>query len=595
MPTRMQILWLALLFIFNVSLSGAAPSAALGYTPKYPDNFDHFDYADPNARQGGKIVLSAFGTYETLNPFLLKSISADGLGLLMFESLLEKSLDEPFSAYGLLAEDIQLADDKLSVTFKIRKEARFNDGSLLTAKDVKFSFDTLTGDLAHPQFKIYYADVKQAVVVDPYTIRFDFKRVNPELYLVIGEMPVFSKNWLQGKPFDKTLIQKPITSGPYLIESWQAGKYINYIKNPDYWGKNLNVRKGIFNFKRIQYKYFKDLTVALEAFKAGEFDFILENHSKRWARDYVGPKFEQKKIIKETLKHHNNAGIQGFIINTRKSIFKDVRTREALGLAFDFEWSNKNLFYNQYVRCNSYFSNSEMAAKGIPYGLERSYLFKYKGSIPESVFSEVKQPPTTRKPNSLRKNLRQAMRLLKQAGWKMDHGVLVNAQGERLKFDILLAQKGFERIMAPYVKNLRRLGIDVNYRTIDTSLYQRKVENFDFDMVVMRYGQSQSPGNELKNYFSSQAANKKGSLNLAGIQNPAIDGLIDDVIYSRNREHLVAAARALDRVLLAGFYMVPNWYINVHRIAYKNKFARPEKLPLYYEATSYVLKTWWQK
>ena len=595
--SRLCFVAIALLYSFNTL---AVPSMALGYTPKYKSNFSHFNYVNPNAPKNGTINLSAFGTYETLNPFLLKSISADGLGLLMFESLMEKSLDEPFSAYGLLAKDIQLAKDKLSVTFTINEKARFNDGSEVTATDVKFSFDTLTSDQAHPQFKIYYGDIKNAVVLDKYRVKFNFVKTNPELHLVIGDMPVFSKAWLHGKAFDKTLLDKPITSGPYIIDSFQPGKLINYKKNPNYWAKDLNTRKGMFNFERINYKYFKDLTVALEAFKAGDFDFILENHSKRWARDYNGSKFKNGTFIKQTLKHSNNAGIQGFIFNTRKAKFSNPKTRQAIAMAFDFEWSNKNLFYGQYTRCNSYFSNSEMAAKDAPTGLELQLLSKHiankgKGSTLEAVFKEVVQPPKTTRPNSLRKNLRQATKLLKQAGWKIKNGKLQNNKGESLDFTFLLAQKGFERIIAPFVSNLKKLGITASYRTIDTSLYQRKVETYDFDMVVMRYGQSQSPGNELKNYFSSQAAAKEGSLNLAGISSPVVDSLIDEIIYSKDRLHLVTASRALDRVLLAGHYLIPNWYINVHRVAYKNNLEHPKTLPLYYEATPYMLKTWWLK
>jgi len=592
--TKNIFTYLLLFSLFSAN-SFAAPSMALGYSPKYKDDFTHFDYVNADAPQGGTLTLSSFGTYETLNPFLLKSISADGLGTLMFETLLEKSLDEPFSAYGLLAEDIALAEDQLSVTFTLRKEARFNDGSEVTAKDIKFSFDTIISDQAHPQFKLYFSGIKQAVILSKYKIKFEFRKVNPELHLVIGEMSIFSEKWLNNKAFNKTLLDKPITSGPFLIESFQPGKTISYIKNPNYWGKDLNVRKGMFNFERIKYKYFKDLTVALEGFKAGSFDFILENNSKRWARDYVGPNFSNGKIKKESLKHSNNAGMQGFIINSRKEKFKNPLTREALALAFDFEWSNKNLFYNQYTRCDSFFSNSEMAAKGKPTGLELSYLEKYKGSTPEGVFSEPPIPASTLRPNSLRKNLRKATQLLKKAGWKIKNGFLVNAKGAPLKFDVLLAQKGFERILAPFVGNLKKLGIQANYRTIDTSLYQKKIEAYDFDMVVMSYGQSQSPGNELKNYFSSDAAKKNGSLNLAGVSDKVVDSLIDDIIYAGDREHLVAASKALDRVLLAGHYLIPNWYINKHRVAYKNTLARPETLPLYFSVTSYMLKTWWLK
>ncbi len=447
---------------------------------------------------------------------MLKGISAEGLGTLVFESLLEKSLDEPFSEYGLLADDFWQAKDGLSVTFHINPKARFSNGKPVTAKDVKFSFDTLMSDKAHPQYRFYYADVKSATVVNRLTVRFDFRKKNRELHLIVGDIPVFSRDWLQGKPFDKTSRLIPIASGPYTVADYQVGKIIRYKRNPNYWAKDLPVRKGMYNFDTVTYKYYKDTTVALEAFKAGEFDFFFENYSKRWARDHVGPKYDSGEIIKTELSNSNDAGMQGFAMNTRRDKFKDVRVRKALALAFDFAWSNKHLFYNQYVRNNSYFSNTELAATGLPKGKELALLNQYRKQLPASVFDTIWHAPNTDKPGSLRENLKKARDLLAEAGWTVQDGVLKNAKGEPFILNVLLVQKGFERIFGPYARNLKRLGIQTNYRTVDATLYQRRVDNFDFDMVVASFPESMSPGNELRNMFSSESADKNGSSNLAG-------------------------------------------------------------------------------
>jgi len=584
----------ALLLTLLPGFVAAQPSMGLGYTPKYAVGFDHFDYSNAVAPKGGDLVLAGFGTFETLNPYLLKGLSAEGLGGLVFETLMEKSLDEPFSMYGLLAEDIDLAADGLSVQFHLNPMARFSDGSSVTAEDVKFSFDTLKSEQAHPQFRLYWGDVTEAVVLDERTIRFDFARKNPELHLTLGELPVFSRAWAGDKTFDKVVQSKPIASGPYQVAKFETGKYIRYQKNPNYWAKDLNVRKGFYNFDSVTFKYYKDMTVALEAFKAGEFDFQLENHSKRWARDYQGSKFKQGVINKETVSHSNNAGMQGFVFNLRRERFQDRGVRRAITLAFDFAWSNKNLFYGQYVRCDSYFSNTELAAdKGKPMGDELALLEPFRDRLPAEVFAEKSQPPVSDNSRQLRKNLRQAKKLLTEAGWKIKQGRLVNAKGQVFEFEFLLAQKGFERILAPFARNLKKLGIKMNYRTVDTSLYQRRADTFDYDMMVVSYGQSQSPGNELKNMFHSNSANQNGSRNYMGLKDPVVDELLDKIIYAKNRAELKVAAQALDRVLMYGDYLLPNWYIDQHRIAYWNKFAYPKTLPLYFSATDWMLKTWW--
>jgi len=571
----------------------AVPAMGMGYEPKYQPGFEHFEYVSPKAERGGELVLSGLGTFDSLNPFLLKGISADGLGLLVFETLLEKSLDEPFSMYGLIAEDFVLADDGLSVIFYINPKARFSNGSPIKAEDVKFSFDTLMSKAAHPQFRIYYQDVDSVTVLDDLSVRFNFKRKNRELHMIIGDIAIFSKDWLSGRDFSETDDVLPISSGPYVVDTYERGKYIRYKRNPDYWADGLPVRKGMYNFDRVTYKYYKDSTIALEAFKAGEFDFFFENYSKRWARSHEGPKYKSGEILKKELKHSNNAGMQGFAINTRRERFKDVRVRRALSLAYDFAWANDHLFYNQYVRCDSYFSNSELAAMGLPEGDELVLLNEYRDQLPDEIFTREWLPPSTDKKGELRDNLKQARDLLNEAGWSIRDGVLKSKQGENFTIDVLLVQKGFDRILAPYARNLKKLGIEMDYRTVDSSLYKRRIDNYNFDMVVTSFSASMSPGNELKNRFHSLSADSKGSANLPGISDPVIDALIERVVNAEDRAQLLVASRALDRVLLFGEYLVPNWYIDKHRIAYRDIFSYPETLPLYYDPITLLIKSWW--
>ncbi|MDH5387709.1 MAG: extracellular solute-binding protein [Gammaproteobacteria bacterium] len=580
--------------VFTVEAS-AVPAMGMGYAPKYPPEFKNFDYVNPQAKHGGELVLSGLGAFDSLNPFLLKGIPADGLNLLVFETLLEKSLDEPFSMYGMIADDFFLAEDGLSVTFHINPKARFSNGTSINAEDVKFSFDVLMSQAAHPQFRIYYQDVDSVIVLDDLTVRFNFKRQNRELHMILGDISVFSKDWLQGQEFSETDDIKPISSGPYVVDKYERGKYIKYKRNPDYWAVDLPVRKGMYNFDTIKYTYYKDSSIALEAFKAGEFDFFFENYSKRWARSHDGPKYQSGEILKTELKHSNNAGMQGFAINTRRDHFKDVRVRRALSLAYDFSWANNHLFYNQYVRCDSYFSNSELAATGLPEDDELALLNEFRDQLPETVFTRAWSPPATDKKGALRENLKQARDLLEKAGWFVKDGVLKNSEGESFTVDVLLAQKGFDRILAPYARNLKKLGIEMNYRTVDRSLYKRRVDTYDFDMVVTSYSSSMSPGNELKNRFHSQSVSTKGSDNLPGINNPVVDALIERVVNAENRQQLLIASRALDRVLLSGEYLVPNWYIDKHRIAYRKAFDYPKKLPLYYDPITLLIKTWWKK
>ena len=585
----------AALLLLSLAPLHAAPALALGYDPAYPPDFKHFNYVNPDAPKGGRLGLSAFGSFDSLNPFLLKGLPAAGLGGLVFETLLEKSWDEPFSMYGLLAEDVTLAADGLSVSFRLRPEARFADGSKVTADDVVFSFNALRSAKAHPQYRVYWADVERVERVDERTARFVFKKANPELHLILGEMPVLSQHWANGRPFDELARVKPVGSGPYILESYDWGKQIRYKRNPDYWAKDLPVRRGMYNFDEVSFKYYKDRTVSLEAFKAGEFDFFYENHSKRWARDHEGVNYANGNIIKTTIAHRNNAGMQGIVFNTRRPLLQDRRVRQALSLVLDFEWSNRNLFYGQYTRCDSYFSNSELAARGLPSQAELKLLEPFRDQLPPEVFTQAYRPPRALTAAGFRANLIEAKNLLHDAGWVVKNGVLTHADGEVFTFEILLGQKGFERIMAPYVYNLSKLGIQANYRTIDAALYQRRVDTFDFDAVIEVFGASQSPGNELFNMFHSSSARQEGSGNAMGVSSPVVDALVEKIVYAQNRQDLISATHALDRVLLWGYYLVPNWYIANHRIAYWDFFGYPKTLPLYFEAEPWVLKTWWRK
>lgn len=573
----------------------ASPSAALGYEPKYPPNFRHYHYVNPDAPRGGELTLSAFGNFDSFNPYLLKGIAAAGVAELVFEPLMDQSLDEPYSVYAHLAEDIALAADGLSVTFRLNPRARFSDGAPVTPQDVKYSFDTLKSNAAHPRYRFYWADIQRAEVLDAQRVRFHFTKRNPELYLIAAQMPVFSRAWAGGKPFNEVVNVRPIGSGPYIVESHEFGKRVSYVRNPHYWAKDQPTRRGMYNFDRIVFKYYKDETVRLEGFKAGEFEFILENNSKKWARDYNGPQFTSGRIQRTELKHENNAGMQGFVFNLRRPLFQDIRVRKAISLALDFDWSNRNLFYGQYTQCYSYFSNSELAATGLPGPEELRLLEPFRQQLPAAVFTRQWKPPSTSPPGSLRANLLEARALLNDAGWTLKDGTLTNAKGDRLEFEVMLAQKGFERIMAPFARNLAKLGVRVNYRTIDVALYQRRSDTFDFDMAVESFGQSQSPGNELIGLWHSSSADQEGSNNVMGLKNPVVDALIQKVIYAPDRRQLITATRALDRVLLHGEYLVPNWFIATHRVAFWDRFGIPEQKPRYYSADSWMLRTWWKK
>ena len=580
-----NVITLISILIFQLSYAYADQSISIGYTAKY-DSFDNFDYVNTNSKKGGDITISAFGTFDSLNPFLLKSLPPAQINNLMFDTLMTRSLDEPSSSYPLIAKSYNLGKDRLSVTYHIDENAKFTNNKSVTAYDVKYSYDLLISDAAHPQYRIYWSDIKSVVVINKSSIKFIFKRKNPELHMIIGDLPIFSRDWISVEEFPKNVKKNPITSGPYIIKDYSIGKYITYKRNDDYWATNKPTRKYMYNFDLVNIKYYKDMTVALEAFKAGEYEYILENHSKRWARDYKGPNFSNHKIIKTELIHFNNTGIQGFAFNTRKSIFKDINLRKAITNIFDFEWSNKNLFYNQYLRSSSYFSNSELSAD-INVSDEEYKLAKK--------LDKKNVLPVNTNPATYRDSLVSAKKLLDRSGYYIKNNQLYNKLDEPIIINFLLAQKGFERILAPFRNNLLRLGITLKYRTVDLSLYQQRLDNYDFDMTVVSYPQSQSPGSELMSMFSSESSNKNGAFNFPGIEDDDVDKLIKEVIYSSLRKDMITSAHLLDRLLWNQYFMVPNWYINTHRVAYYDKFYQPEILPLYFQATNYVLQTWSKK
>jgi microcin C transport system substrate-binding protein len=579
-------------------LSHAAHGVSIDGQLKYAKNFSRFEYTSPEAKIGGTLVLHDLGSFEKMNPFTLKGSAPRGLTPYVFETLAVPSLDEPFAEYGLIANDIALATDRKSVIFTLNPQAKFSDGSSVTPEDVQFSLNTLKSDQAHPFYQMYFRDIAAADILDTHRVRFRFSRPNRELHMIAAQLPVLCKHYYKQHPFNPTggnaAMDIPVGSGPYLVADVLPGKSITYRKNPEYWAKNLPVRKGMFNFETIVVKYFKDPVVSIEAFKAGEFDFMMVNIAKQWQRDLTGRRFESGELIKQAFPHHNNAGMQGFVFNTRRTLFADRLVRKALCLAFDFEWTNKTLFFSQYKRNNSFFSNSDFAAIGLPDADELQLLEPFRSQLPSEVFTLPLRSPSTTPPGSLRANMREAKELLRQAGWVVNDGVLVNEKGEPFRFDILLADTSFERVIAPYVANLKRLGIAVAYRTIDPALYAERIKKFDFDMVVTSYGQSQSPGNEQRDYWTTPAASREGSRNLAGISSPIVDTLVDAIIYATNQKQLTTACRALDRVLWYGYYLVPNWYLANHRLAYSSKLKHPSKLPLYY-STDQWLDTWWQQ
>ena len=547
---------------------------------KYPAGFTHFYYVNPNAPKGGTVRLNAVGTFDSFNSFIVKGNPATGLGFL-YDNLMYGSSDEAFSQYGQLAQSVETPKDRSWVAFTLRPEARWHDGKPVTVADVIWSFETLTTK-GTPFFRFYYGNVKEAVKTGPRTVRFNFKPgENRELPLILGQLTILPKHFWQSRDFTRTTLEPPLGSGPYKIASFEPGRSITYKRVKNWWGESLPVNKGQYNFDVIRYDYYRDNTIALQAFKKGEYDYRPENASKNWATAYDFKDIKTGLAVKEEIRHNRSTGMQAFVFNTRRDLFKDKRVRQALGYAFDFEWSNRNLFYGQYSRTRSYFDNSELAATGIPEGDELKLLEPYRGIIPDAVFSQEYNPPKADGSGNIRPNLRKAIKLLNDAGWVVKGRRRVNEKtGKALEFEVLLVSPLFERIVLPFAKNLEKLGVKLNVRTVDPSQYRRRLDTYDFDVIVGGAGQSLSPGNEQRSYWGSIAADLEGGRNFIGIKDPVIDELIEKVIAAPDRKSLVTSVRALDRVLQWGQWLIPHWHIKYDRVAYWNKFGRPKITPL---------------
>ncbi|MDC0360259.1 extracellular solute-binding protein [Alphaproteobacteria bacterium] len=554
---------------------------------KYGPDFKHFDYVNPDAPVGGTLRLATEGSFDSFNPFIPKGDAANPG---VFETLLTSSEDEAFTEYGLIAESLEYPEDRSWVIFHLRPEARWHDGKPITPEDVIFSLETLRKE-GQPFYRYYYGSVKTAEKVGERSVKFSFgDAANLELPLIIGQLAILPKHWWEGRDFAKTLLDPPLGSGPYKVGKFEPGRFMERVRVDDYWGKDLAVNRGKNNFERIRTDYYRDRIAIREAVKAGAVDFFAENQAKAWAVDWDTPAVREERLIKTLVEQRTPQGMQAFVLNTRRARFQDPRVRQAITLAFDFEWTNQNLFYGQYKRTDSFFANSELAATGAPAGEEFAILECLRKRLPRTVFWPPVKPPETDGTGWPRENLRQSFALLKEAGYEVRDLKLVNIEtGEPFRFEILLVSPAFERIVLPFKRNLARLGIDVRVRLVDQSQYINRLRQYDFDSVISGWGQSESPGNEQRDYWGSAAANRPGGRNLIGIATPEIDALIELLIEAPDRDSLVARTRALDRVLLAGHWVVPNWHIAAQRIVYWDIFGRPKNSP--YKGVS--IMTWW--
>ncbi|MGH7097456.1 MAG: extracellular solute-binding protein [Stellaceae bacterium] len=557
---------------------------------KYGPDFTHFDYASPDAPKGGTMRFSATGTFGTLNPFVISGVPAAAGINMIFDTLAVASEDEPESEYGLVAERMDLAPDHLSVLYTLRPGARFHDGSPMTPADVIWTFNTLR-QKGLPMYRSYYGDVSRVAQESAHGVRFYFKSAdNRELPVILGQMPVLSKAYWAGKDFTKPTLTPPLGSGPYTIAAVRPGQSIVYTRVKDYWAAELPVNKGRYNVDTIRYDYYRDATIALEAFKAGDYDVRLENAAKDWATGYASPALSAGLIIKEEIPNRLPSGMQGFGYNLRRPIFQDPLVREALAYAYDFDWENKNLFYGQYTRTRSYFDNSELAATGMPRGEELQILDPFRKELPPALFTTEYDPPEYKNRQQLRDGLEKALVLLEKGGWHFKGEQLVNDKtGQPFQFEILLDNPQFERVTLPFVENLKRIGITARMRVIDTAQYQERMNNFDYGMTIVSFPESLSPGNEQRDYWGSAAADQKGSDNLLGVKSKVIDALITELVHAQTRASLVAHTRALDRVLQYGYYIIPQYHIGAFRIAYWNKFRHPKIAPKY----GIGFTTWW--
>lgn len=571
---------------------------ALHGEPKYPANFSHFEYVNPDAPKGGALNLSAIGTFDSLNPFIVKGDPAAGLAYigqsLVYDSLMEQSYDEPFTMYGLIAESVEHPQDNSWVAFNLNKAAKWADGQPITAEDVVWTFNTLMKDGA-PFFKAYYGDVKDVIAESESRVKFVFAHNdNKELPLILSQLSILPKHFWDGKTFAVSSLEVPLGSGAYKVGKVVPGRSIQYVRDENYWGKDLPVNRGRYNYDRINYTYYRDSNVALEAFFGGQFDVIQEQVAKLWATAYNAPPVKDGRVTKEEIANTRPAGMQGFIYNIRKPVFHDAAVREALAYAFDFDWSNKQFAYGAYTRTNSYFENSPLASSGLPQGRELEILEKYRGKIPDQVFTAEYNPPSTDGSGNNRDNIKKAAALLDAAGYKLGKdGIRVHEKtGTRLEFAIIDNNPAFERWTMPFIQNLKRIGVKASYRVVDDAQYINRMQNFDFDMTTTVIAQSDSPGNEQRDFWSSAKADMPGSRNYIGIKDPVVDELIEMIINAPDRAELEARCRALDRVLLWNHYVIPHWYYGAWRIAWWNKLEHPKKLS---GLTPGITDTWWVK
>ena len=589
-------------------LAGNGPAwAAHGYALwgdlKYPSDFSNFDYVNPVAPKGGELRLVSnlrSSTFDKYNPFTIKGSAPAYLSDLMFDALLAGPLDETASGYGLLAQDVSVAADGMSVTFVLRPEARFHNGDPVLAADVKHSYDMLMGPYTSPAYKTLLEDVAGIDILSERSLRYRFKKPNRELPLTVGGLPVFSRSWgLEGgkpKRFDAVVMDIPIGSGPYRVGPVRFGKDITYVRDPAYWAKDLNVRRGVGNFDRITVKIYKDNTAKLEALKAGEFDLMRFFSAGDWARRVNGKKFDSGELIKGEFKHRLPSGFQSYVINTRRDKFKDVRVREALGLAIDYEWMNRQMFYGAYQRVRGLFGNTDCQASGLPGPQELAILEPWRSQIAPAAMDAMFAPPRTDGAGSLRDNLRRARDLLGQAGWTVQNGVLRNQKGEAMVIDYLDSNEGGARVVAPWARNLEKLGIKLNYRAVDFALYQQRLSKFEFDIISLAYGGTHSPGQEYADMFGSKAAVTEDSGNMAGVSSPAIDAIIARMTSAKTKADLLPACRALDRVISHSHYLIPQWTATTHRMAFNDRrLGRPGQVPPYSSGEGWVINTWWAR
>jgi microcin C transport system substrate-binding protein len=576
----------------------AAHAYALWGEPKLPAGFTHFPYVNPDAPKGGELRLVSnlrVSTFDKYNPFTIRGNAPAYLSELMFDTLLSASLDEPATGYGLLAEDVAVAPDGLSATFRLRRAARFHDGKPVLAQDVKHSFDTLVGPYTSPAYKTLMFEVAGVDVLDERTVRFRFKQPNRELPLTVGTLlPVFSRDWGKGKPFDQVVMEPPIASGPYRVGPVNFGKDITYVRDPQYWARDLPVRRGTGNFDRILVKIYKDNTARLEALKAGEFDLMRFFSAGDWARRVNGRKFDSGELVKGEFANSLPTGFQSYVLNTRRPFLQDVRVREALGLAFDFEWMSRQLFYGAYRRVNGIFGNTPCETRGEPSPQELALMEPYRQEIPAAAFGPMTVPPSTDPPSSLRANLRRAQELLRQAGWEVKGGVLRNAQGQAMELEYLDSGETRINTVASWMRNLAKLGITLRFRAVDYALYQQRLQKFDFDITTIAYQGTLNPGQELADLFGSRAADTEDSGNFPGVRSPAVDAMVGAIVGAKSQEALLPACHALERIIAHGHYLIPQWYGATHRMAYNAwRLQRPDVVPPYSPGELWAIGTWW--